>query len=80
MQISIEVLVSIIVVVGALIGIYVKMQVDNAIHKEKAETLKQNIIKLEIRLSDHEEKMEEKVDKLITAVNDIKHSISKITK
>ena len=80
MQISIEALISILVILGALIGIYVKMQVDNAIHKEKAETLKENIEKLETRLSDHEEKMEEKVDKLITAVNEIKTALGKITK
>ncbi len=80
MQISIEALVSIVVGVGALVGIYVKMQVDNALHKEKTAALKANIEKLEVRLSDHEEKMEEKIDKLINSVNDIKTTLGKITK
>ncbi len=80
MQISIEALVSIVIGVGALVGIYVKMQVDNALHKEKTAALKANIEKLEVRLSDHEEKMEEKIDKLINSVNDIKTTLGKITK
>jgi uncharacterized membrane protein (DUF106 family) len=80
MQISIEAMVSIIIVAGALVGIYVKMQVDNALHKEKTAALKANIEKLEVRLSDHEEKMEEKIDKLLNSVNDIKTTLGKITK
>lgn len=81
MTISIELFVTIIVATSGsllgLIGVYVKIQVDNALHKERQMQLKEEIKIMRQRIVDNEEKIEEKIEKILTKLDDLKTQLSK---
>lgn len=80
MTISIENLLSILGLGAGIITIFVKSQVDNAVHKQSSLNNKEKIDSLEKRISDHENKIEGKIDEMIKMIQDLFKEVNKKTK
>lgn len=75
MNISIQMLIFVVGGVASIIGIYVKMKVDNARHEENTKFLKNEVVDLKRSQKDHELKIEQRLDKIYTLIIEIKDKI-----